>query len=278
MQETIDQKRMRLLEVVRSYGPVAVTFSGGVDSAVVARAAFEVWGTQAIAVTAVSPSLAPSELDDAKAVAAEIGIPHQVIATREFDVEGYVENAGDRCFYCKDELYRQTELILAELEVSVICNGANLDDLGDHRPGMQAADQHHVRSPLIEAKFTKADVRELAKLWNLSIWNKPAAPCLSSRIAYGLKVTPERVRRVHLAETFLKETFNIDELRVRHEANDLARIEVPEEFVGFLIESDNRENISSQLREYGFKFITIDLDGFRSGSMNDALQLVDFQK
>jgi len=166
---------------------------------------------------------------------------------------------------------------LPALGVRVIANGANLDDRGDHRPGMLAAGEQSVRSPLIEAGLTKADVRELARHWGLPVWDKPAQPCLSSRIAYGVTVTPERVSRIDAAERFLRELLGTRELRVRLEANELARIEVPLEAIALLAEPASRERVSARLRELGFRYITLDLEGFRSGSLNAVLPLVSLQ-
>ncbi len=264
----------RLVEVLELYGPVAVAFSGGVDSAVVAKAAVEAHGERAVAVTAVSPSLAQAELQVARAEAKLIGIRHIEIRTTEFDRPEYQANAGNRCFFCKDSLYTLAASKLSELGVGCIVNGANTDDLGDHRPGMQAAANHEVRSPLIEAGINKAQVRELARFWNLSVAEKPASPCLSSRIAYGVEVTEERVRRVELAEAFVKSLTGIAELRVRHEANDLARIEVPVDKLSVLTRPDVGPRVTAELLEYGFRRVTLDLAGFRSGSLNDALPLI----
>src|SRR5690606_28784183 len=202
-----------------------------------------------------------------------IGIRHRVIETSEFANADYQANAGDRCFHCKTELYTQLAGRQQELGVDVIVNGANLDDQGDYRPGMQAAAEHAVRSPLIEAGFTKQDVRDLARQWDLPVWDKPASPCLSSRVAYGVEVTPERVARIDAAERFLRQTLGIRELRVRLEANDLARIEVPLEALPRLIEPQARAAITRHFRESGFRSITLDLEGFRSGSLNDLLQI-----
>src|SRR5579872_103701 len=193
---SLDQKRDRLLALLAASGRVAVAFSGGVDSAVVAQAARIACGENAIAFTAASLSLASGELEAAEELARLIGIPHRILRTREFENADYLKNAPDRCYFCKTELYTQLETIAPELGVETIVNGANLDDRGDYRPGMRAAGQHDIRSPLIEAGLTKADVRALAQLWGLPVWDKPATPCLSSRIAYGLEVTPERVGRV----------------------------------------------------------------------------------
>lgn len=196
-----------------------------------------------------------------------------MIRTNEFTKPDYRANAGDRCYHCKTELYTQLEGLQSELGVDVIVNGANLDDRGDYRPGMQAAGEHAVRSPLIEAGFTKQDVRELARHWDLPVWDKPAMPCLSSRIAYGVEVTEERVRRVDAAERFLREEFGLRELRVRLEARDLARIEVPLGDLPRLVEPGPREALTSHLRELGFRAVTIDLEGLRSGNMNALLPI-----
>lgn len=271
------QKRDRLLELLRSSGRVAVAFSAGVDSTVVAAAAHRACGDLAVAVTATSPSLPAGELDEARRIATLIGIRHQVIETSEFDVAGYRRNAGDRCYFCKSSLYDEIEVITSQLDVDSVVNGANLDDQGDHRPGMVAAREHQVRSPLIEARFTKDDVRALARHWGLPVWDKPASPCLSSRIAYGVEVTPDRVRRVDAAEAFLRERFGLRELRVRLEANELARIEVPRTELPRLAAADASEEIAARLETLGFRAVTLDLRGFRSGSLNALLPLESLQ-
>lgn len=268
------EKRDRLLALLADCGRIAVAFSGGVDSTVVAKAANLACGANAIAFTAVSQSLAAGEREDAEQLARSIGILHRVIETREFANPDYVQNASDRCYHCKSELYTQLERLAPQLDVDVIVNGANLDDVGDYRPGMKAAGEHRVRSPLIEAGLTKADVRDLARHWGLAVWDKPATPCLSSRIAYGLEVTPERVRRVDRAEQYLRDATGLRELRVRHEVNDLARIEIPPADLSRLADGRLRERICEELHRLGFKYVTLDLDGFRSGSMNAGLQLV----
>ena len=274
---SVSERAQRLIRRLRSCGSVAVAFSGGVDSAVVARAAFEALGDRAVAVTAVSPSLAMSELTIARDEARQIGIRHVEFATSEFERPEYRRNAGDRCFFCKDTLYELTASRLQQLGVEMIVNGANTEDLGDYRPGMQAATNHHVRSPLIEEGLNKAAVRDLARYWNLSVAEKPASPCLSSRIAYGVEVTEERVLRVEHAEAFLKTVTGLQELRVRHEANELARIEVPVDHVARLLEHDLRETITREFRSLGFRYVTVDLEGFRSGSLNSSLLLVELR-
>lgn len=268
-------KRDALLARLAGYGRVAVAFSGGVDSAVVARAAFEACGKNAVAVTAVSLSLASGELEAARKLAALIGIRHVVLETQEFDNENYLANPANRCYFCKTELYSRLESRLTELGADVICNGANLDDQGDYRPGMTAAKEHAVRSPLIEAGLTKANVRDLANHWSLPCWDKPAMPCLSSRIAYGVAVTPKRVARIDAAEQFLRREFGLREFRVRCEAQDLARIEIALGEVAPLLSLTTWERIARELRSLGFRCVTLDLEGFRSGSLNALVPLSD---
>ncbi len=276
MSHSLSLKRESLFGILRSGGRVAVAFSGGVDSTVVAMAAHLACGVRAVAITAVSPSLASGELENAVGIAQQIGIRHVVIDTQEFSQVGYIQNAGNRCYFCKTELYTQIEEIAAREPFDMLVNGANADDVGDHRPGMVAATQHQVRSPLLEVGLTKAEVRELAREWNLPVWDKPASPCLSSRIAYGVEVTPERVARVDAAEVWLREQLGIRELRVRLEANELARIEVPIEAVARLVEGDLQQRTTVQLRSLGFRYVTIDLEGFRSGSLNAVLPVGEF--
>jgi uncharacterized protein len=260
-------KRDRLLERMREYGPCAVAFSGGVDSAVVAKAAHLAWGERAVAVTGVSASLAEDELIEARRVAATIGIRHVEMPTREFAQAEYTRNAPDRCYHCKTELYTQMAEAAPRLGVSVIVNGANLDDRGDYRPGMRAAAEHSARSPLIECELTKEEVRQLAAFWDLPVWDKPASPCLSSRIAYGEEVTPQRVAMIEQAEHFLRE-HGLRELRVRYHRGDLARVEVPPQAFSRLISSPLAQELVTYFKSLGFKYVTLDLEGFRSGSLN----------
>lgn len=270
--DEIAGKRERLLDTIRRYKRVAVAFSGGIDSTVVAKAAQLALGDAAVAVTAVSPSLATGELEDAQSIAQLIGIRHRVIHTDEFNNPDYVQNAPNRCYFCKTELYTRLERILPELGVDIIANGANTDDTGDWRPGMNAATEHRVRSPLIDAALNKADIRQLALDWGLPTWDKPATPCLSSRIAYGLEATPERVAQIDAAERFLRQ-HGFRELRVRYPQPDVARIEVPISDLTRLVESPLRDELTRHLRSLGFKSITLDLEGFRSGSMNTLIDI-----
>ena len=266
------RQRDQLLGILRSLGRCAVAFSGGIDSTVVARAAFEALGDNAVAVTADSPSVARAELADARRLAALIGIRHEVISTDEFSNPLYLQNDGSRCFHCKDELYSQIESLLPRLGMNVICSGANVDDAGDYRPGLKAAAEHHVRHPLQEASLTKADVRRLALHWGLPTWDKPASPCLSSRLAPGVAVTTERTARIEAAEAYLR-GLGLRECRVRLHENELARLEVPVAEIAHLADAKVRHALVIRLRELGFRYVTLDLEGFRTGSMNELIPL-----
>lgn len=265
-------KRDRLLEYLRGFPSCAVAFSGGVDSAVVAKAAQLAIGSKAIAVTGTSASLAEGELDEARRVAELIGIRHEVIETGEFENPDYLKNAVDRCYHCKTELYTRLDGVIERFGVAVVFNGANVDDAGDYRPGMTAAREHQVRSPLLECGLNKADVRELAAHWQLPLWDKPASPCLSSRIAYGEEVTPERVAMIDRGEQYLR-SLGLRELRVRYHRGDLARIEVPPDAISRLVQPEVYAELVRTFKSLGFKFVTLDLEGFRSGSLNQLVPL-----
>ena len=272
----LSHKRERLLALIRSFESCAVALSGGVDSGVVAKAAQTALGAKALAVTGRSASLAAAELDDARAIASAIGIRHEIVDTREFANDDYTRNAPDRCYHCKTELYTNLDAIREQFGVAVVANGANVDDRGDYRPGADAAREHAVRSPLAECEITKAEVRALAAEWGLSSWDKPASPCLSSRVAYGEEVTPQRLAMIESAETFLR-TLGLRELRVRYHRGDLARIEVPAGAIGLICEPVIRDALVLRLRELGFKYIALDLEGFRSGNLNQVLPLATLE-
>jgi uncharacterized protein len=260
-------KRDELIDRIKGYGACVVALSAGVDSAVVAKAAKLALGDRASAVTGRSPSLAAGELEQAISLAALIGIRHQIIETEEFSKAEYVANAPDRCYHCKTELYAQLEQWAAQIGTRIILNGANLDDQGDYRPGMQAAAERAIRSPLIEVGLNKTQVRALARHWGLPVWDKPATPCLSSRVAYGEAVTPQRLAMIDAAEQYLR-SLGLREVRVRYHRGDLARLEVPLAAISSLCEPQTRDALTSRLKSLGFKFVTIDLEGFRSGSLN----------
>lgn len=254
---------------LRALPSLGVLLSGGVDSAVMAKAAFLALGEKAVAFTGVSDSLAEGELQQARSVAERIGIRHEIIATQEQASPEYRRNAPDRCFHCKTELYTKAQEIAQRLGVTHLANGANADDVGDHRPGMRAARDFDVLSPLLSAGLTKEEVRALARHWELPVAEKPAAPCLASRVAYGVEVTPKRLKKIDAAEQWLRE-HGVSPVRVRLHAGEVARIEAPPEWIARLAADPLRSQLNQHLTALGFTFVTIDLGGFRSGSLNAA--------
>ncbi|MEC8345724.1 MAG: ATP-dependent sacrificial sulfur transferase LarE [Planctomycetota bacterium] len=268
----LPEKINRLVDFMKSMQHCVVAYSGGVDSAVVAKIAALVLGERAKAVMAVSPSVAAGEVESAKKLAEEIGIDFHLIHTSEMEDPRYLKNDERRCYYCKQGLYLALKEFVREFPHTTIANGTNTDDLGDYRPGLEAARELRVVSPLVEAGLNKQNVRQLAKQWNLSVWDKPATPCLSSRIAYGESVTPERLRMVDQAETYLR-SLGFRELRVRYHAGDLARIEIPQGEVSRFATLAEDKKIANRFRDLGFRFVTLDLVGFRSGSLNSLVQI-----
>jgi uncharacterized protein len=266
----LKQKHDRLIDLLRSYESCAVAFSGGLDSTVLARAAQEALGDRAVAVTGVSASLAAGEFDECRELAEQIGIRHEVLQTDELANPDYQKNDSNRCYHCKTELFVQVEKLSRRLGVAVVVDGSNRDDHGEHRPGLRAAKEQQVRSPLAECGLTKAEIRALAAYWNLPIWDKPATPCLSSRIAYGEEVTPERLAMVDQAERYLRAS-GIQPLRVRYHKGDMARIEVGPETIERFLDPQFRRQVIEQLKNAGFKYVSLDLEGFRSGSLNEIL-------
>jgi uncharacterized protein len=265
-------KRDALLELLRSFGSCVVAFSGGLDSTVLAQAAYLALGDKAIAATGTSPSMAAGELEACKELAQWIGIRHEVFATGEMENPVYQQNPPNRCYYCKSDLFERLQELAKKWQVNVVCDGANVDDLSDYRPGSQAARERQVRSPLAEVGLTKAELRQLAAWWGLPNWDKPATPCLASRIAYGEQITPERLAMIDKAEQFLR-SHGFQPVRVRYHRGDLARIEVPREAIDRLLDPELRAQITAYLKHLGFKFVSVDLEGFRSGSLNLLVQL-----
>lgn len=246
-----------------------VALSGGVDSAVVAKAASLVTQVQVILATGESPSLARQELRDASAMAARIELPHVTIETGETHDRDYQLNDARRCYHCKTHLF---EALKREYPGATIVTGTNADDLQDYRPGLEAAAEHQVRAPLAELGFGKSIVRQLAQFWNLPIADKPASPCLASRIAYGVEVTSNRLAMIEQAEQWLR-GHGMVEFRVRLHAGELARIEVPVEAISRLASDPLRVELLAQLKSLGFRFVTLDISGFTSGSLNQLIQI-----
>jgi len=265
----LNAKEERLREIFRELDSVIVAYSGGVDSSYVAYVANEELGARAVCITGQSASLPAYQRAEIDRVVSKFGFQHEVIRTEELENAGYRANNPDRCFFCKDELYRKLESVARTRGITNIVDGSTVDDLGDYRPGRQAAAQHAVRSPLIEAGLTKSEVRELSRRATLPTWDKPASPCLSSRIAYGTTVTIERLSKVDRGEEILRE-FGFREFRVRHH-DQLVRIEIAPAEMDRVLNKELIDELARRFRELGFKYVTLDLEGFRSGSMNEVL-------
>lgn len=263
------QKLEQLKTLFAEMEQALIAYSGGVDSTLVAKIACDVLGDRALAVTAVSPSLLPEELEDARIQAAEIGITHKVIQTHEMDNPNYTANPVNRCYFCKSELHDTLKPLAMQLGYPYIVDGVNADDLRDYRPGIQAAKERGVRSPLAEVGVTKAEVRHLSQQLGLYWWDKPAQPCLSSRFPYGEEITVGKLQRVGRAERYLRQ-MGLKNLRVRS-VGDTARIELPSEQIKEFVLTNDLQAIVSAFQSYGFVYVTLDLEGYRSGKLNQVL-------
>jgi pyridinium-3,5-biscarboxylic acid mononucleotide sulfurtransferase len=246
-----------------------IAYSGGVDSTLVAKIAYDVLGDHALAVTAVSPSLLPEELEDAQIQAATIGIPHKIVQTHEMDNPNYTSNPVNRCYFCKSELHDTLKPLAWELGYPYVVDGVNADDLHDYRPGIQAAKERGARSPLAEVGVTKFEVRQISQQLSLPWWDKPAQPCLSSRFPYGEEITIAKLQRVGRAEIYLRK-LGWQNLRVRSEG-DTARIELPPQQIKDFVLTTDLQRVISAFQELGFIYVTLDLEGYRSGKLNQVL-------
>ena len=265
----VEEKLTKLKEIINTLDSVVVAFSGGVDSTLVTKVCYDVLKDNAMAVTARSETYPDFEFKEAQKLAREIGIKHLVIDTSELAIEGFANNPPERCYFCKTELFGKLKDIAKEHGFLNVADGANLDDTKEFRPGLQASKELHVRSPLKEAGLAKKDIREVSKMLNLPNWNKPAYACLSSRFPYGQSITEEKISMVSEAEKYLR-GLGLIQFRVRHHET-IARIEVLPEDIHILTNSPAREELAAKFKKIGFTYVTLDLEGYRSGSMNEIL-------
>lgn len=265
----LESKIEKAISFIGQFKGVVVALSAGVDSSLVAKLAVKALGDRAVAATAISESLPPGELDVAKKTATDIGIKHIIVRTNELQNPSYAANPADRCYYCKDTLYRELRGLAEDLELETILDGTQVDDLGEDRPGRRAAREAGVKSPLLEAGFSKSEVREAAKILGLSVWDKPAMPCLSSRIPHGQEVTQKKLWTIGEAELFIKQLTGVRDLRVRHHGT-LARIEVRPEERQLFYDDVLMDQIDTKLRSLGFSAVTLDLQGYRKNRAPDT--------
>jgi uncharacterized protein len=266
----MEQKWKRLTALLRDMQSAVLAYSGGVDSSLVLRAAAEVMGSNLIAVTAESDTYPPDELAGAVEFARSLGVTHRSVRTSELLSEEFIQNSPERCYFCKHELFGRLKEIADTEGIRFILDGSNIDDLGDHRPGRRAAEEFFVRSPLVEAGLTKSDVRELARGLHLLVWDKPSLACLSSRIPYGTKITPDLLRTIHAAEDCLR-ALGFRQVRVRHQG-DTARIEIDRVDFGRLLHEDAARMIIAECKRLGYTYVCLDLEGYRTGSMNEGMK------
>ncbi len=266
----LEQKLEQLKALFAQMDRALIAYSGGIDSTLVAKIACDVLGDRALAVTAVSPSLLPEELEDARIQAAEIGITHELVETHEMDNPNYTSNPANRCYFCKSELHDTLKPLAIQRGYSYVVDGINADDLKDYRPGIQAAKERGARSPLAEVGIAKVEVRQLSRQLGLPWWDKPAQPCLSSRFPYGEEITIGKLQRVGRAEVYLRK-LGLKNLRVRSDG-DTARIELPPEQIQEFVLTTDLPQLVSTFQGYGFVYVSLDLEGYRSGKLNQVLE------
>ena len=268
---TLEEKYDALRANLRELGSVVIGFSGGADSALLAKVAHDVLGDEALAVIALSESYPKRERDDALALAAAIGVPVLTVEARELEDENYASNPTNRCYYCKAELFTHLARVAEERSIRWIAYGANHDDLGDYRPGQTAAREFGARAPLLEVGMTKAEIRHLSKALGLATWDKPALACLSSRFPYGTRITAELLARLDAAEDYLRHDLGFKQVRVRHH-DSIARLEVEAAEMGRLLDPALRGQISERLKGLGYTYVAVELGGYKSGSLNAGLE------
>ena len=265
----LQEKYQQLQTIFREMDRTLIAYSGGVDSALIAKVAQDILGDRALAITAISPSLLPEELVEAEEQAESMGIAHEIVETQEMENPNYTSNPINRCYFCKSELHDTLKPLALERGYPYVVDGVNADDLRDYRPGIQAAKERGVRSPLAEVGFSKLEVRELSKQLGLAWWDKPAQPCLSSRFPYGEEITLSKLQRVGRAEIYLRK-LGYRNLRVRSEG-ETARIELPPEKIQEFVVNTDLSEVVKAFQNYGFSYVTLDLEGYRSGKLNQVL-------
>ncbi|MBE0068456.1 ATP-dependent sacrificial sulfur transferase LarE [Thermoanaerobacterium thermosaccharolyticum] len=265
----LEEKYENLKKYIKELGSAVIAFSGGVDSTFLAKVCKDVLNDRCLAVTATSSTYPEREFKEALELAKEIGIRHKIIKSEELEIEGFSKNPIDRCYYCKSELFSKLKKVADDEGMEYVLDGTNADDTGDFRPGRRAAKELGVKSPLLECGFTKDDIREMSKRLGLPTWNKPAYACLSSRFPYGQEITSEKLSMVEKSEEYLLNLGFVG-FRVRHHG-DIARIELNPDQINMMMDENIRKKVVSKLKEIGFKYVSLDLEGYRTGSMNEAI-------
>lgn len=265
----LEEKYENLKKYIKELGSAVIAFSGGVDSTFLAKVCKDVLNDRCLAVTATSSTYPEREFKEALELAKEIGIRHKVIRSEELEIDGFSKNPIDRCYYCKSELFSKLKKVANDEGIEYVLDGTNADDTGDFRPGRRAARELGVKSPLLECGFTKDDIREMSKRFGLPTWNKPAYACLSSRFPYGQEITSEKLSMVEKSEEYLLKLGFVG-FRVRHHG-DIARIELNPDQINMMMDENIRKSVVSKLKEIGFKYVSLDLEGYRTGSMNEAV-------